>query len=135
MDFGAVRDGLAHQLEAFNELTAVYPYIPDRVVAPCAIVVPGDPAVEFHTTMAGVAGQMHLLRFDIVVVAARFDAAAGQTVLDRLISTLPAHLEADQTLSGSSEVVTVTDASNYGIATIADTTYVAARLAVEVHTR
>ena len=135
MDYGAIRSAIAHQLEAFDELVQVHATVPDRVVTPAAAVIPGDPAVEWHTSMTGTTGQTVVARFDVVLFAARFDAPAGQDTLDRLLSTVPAHLEADQTLSGTADVIIVTEATNYGVATVADTAFVAVRLAVEVHTR
>lgn len=135
MSFAAVRDGLARRLETIDDLIAVYPTTPDRVVAPSAAVVPAGEFATFHTSMDGTRGPTTTYTFDVVVFAGRFDSEHGQHTLDALVDTVPATLEADQTLDCGAQVVLVTAATNYGVVTVADTTFVGARFVVEVHTR
>ena len=135
MNFADVRDGLAVRLETLDTFLAVYPFVPDSVVAPSAAVIPGDPFATYHTTSAGTGGQMIRLQFDIIVFAQRYSTAHGQDVLDGLVGTVPDALEADQTLAGAASVVVVREGTNYGVVTVADTTYSGCRFAVEVYGR
>ena len=135
MDYAAVRDALAERLESLDELVAVWATVPDRVVAPSAAVLPGEPVVDYH--VAGEGGTTGLVRcvFDIIVFAGRWETAAGQTVLDGLMTRLPEAVEADQTLAGTAHVVNVTSATSYGTVTVADSTFVGCRFITEVYTR
>lgn len=130
MDIAAIRTGLADRLETLD-LAAVYDTVPDRVVVPSAAVIPGDPFVEFHEAM-GRPG-LAVIRFDVVVFAARFDTHSGQDVLDELIGLMVATLEADQTLGDTATVVQVLEVTNYGVVTVADTALLGCRINVEVH--
>lgn len=135
MDYAAVRDALARALEGDDRLVAVHATVPEKVTAPSAAIVPGEPVIEFHRTAHGVRGAVHRLVFDVIVFAARFDSAHGQDTLDGFLSTLPDLIEADQTLGGTAEVAVVTDATNYGLVTIADSSFVGCRIGVEVYVR
>ena len=135
MDYSAIRAGIATRLDTIPALKAVYATVPDRVITPSAAVIPGDPFVEYHMTGNSPTGSISLCRFDVIVFAARFEPAAGQTVLDDIVGVIPDTLEGDQTLGGESLVVLVTEATNYGVVTVADTAYLGCRFAVEVHAR
>ena len=135
MDYAAIRDALKTQLETLTDLVAVYDTAPDRAVEPSAIVLPGEPVAEYHQASAGGATGLSKLEFDVVLLAARWQAAAGQDVLDGYMTTLPAALEADQTLSGTAEVVQVVTATNYGVVTVADSQFLGVRFVTEVHAR
>ena len=135
MDYPAIRAALADRLDTVEGLAATYATVPDRVVTPSAAVIPGDPFVTFHESMDGTAGPLTLCRFDVVVFAGRFESAAGQTVLDELVGTLPDILEADQTLGETALVVIVREATNYGVVTVADTVYLGCRFDVEVYAK
>jgi hypothetical protein len=134
VNFGAIRTGIAEALETLD-LVAVYDTVPDRVVVPSAAVIPGDPFVEYHRTMDGTAGQLTLARFDVVLFAARFDTHSAQDLLDELVGSVPAAIEKDPTLNGAAQVVIVTEATNYGVVTVGDTTYLGCRFDCEVYSR
>jgi hypothetical protein len=131
MTYTQIRDGLASALEELDELVAVYPEVPDTVVAPSAAVIPGDPFAHWHQSAS--TGGTIMYRFDVVVFAARWDSKYGQAVVDRLIDVVPAAIERDQTLHGSASVVTVVEGTNYGGMTVADSSFVGCRFSVEVH--
>lgn len=134
MDYGAIRDELAHRLEALD-LVAVYDRVPDSVVVPSAAVIPGEPVVTYHAAGEGGLVGLSTSTFDIVLFAARFDSASGQGVLDEFMTTLPAAVEGDQSLGGEAEVVQVVEATNYGVVTVAGDTFLGVRFVTEVHAR
>ena len=133
MDYHAIRTELGVVLAGVSGVLVVYDTAPDRIVVPSIAVLPGEPFADYHTAVGS--GGLVVLRFDVIVFARRFNADAGQESLDDLITAVPAVLESDQTLAGEASVVTVTDASNYGLVTVADTQYLGCRFGVEVHAR
>ena len=129
MDYAAIRRELAARLENVDGVVAVYDAAPDRVVTPSIAVLPGEPFAEYHINHGGLIA----LLFDVVVFAQRFDTVAGQNVLDDLISAIPAAVVTDQSLAGTAQVVKVDSASNYGLVTVGDDTYLGCRFLIEVH--
>ena len=136
--FDLIRRRLGEALEAAEDIKAVYAAVPDSVgVAPAAIVLPGEPAAEYHLTAANKYAGLVQFNFDVIVVASRFGNFHGQTEIDRFLSTEAGAvidaLEADQTLGGEAGVVLVTTASDYGQIQVGDTDYVGCRFSVEVY--
>ena len=133
-DYGAIRRALAERVETCDALVAVYDTVPDRVTPPAAAVVPSEPFVEYHVAAgAGPARATARMVFDVVVFAGRFEAASSQGFIDDLVAQIPEAIEADQTLDGTAKVATVTEASNYGVVTVADSSFIGARFVVEVY--
>ena len=138
VSYSAIRDGLAVRLRTLDLFTVVYATVPGRVVAPCAVVVPGRPIAGYHESMAGQGGQLIRFRFDILAIVQAMAEEWNQDALDGLIAgpaSVPAAIEADTTLDGSALTSQVTQATDYGIVDWADSQYIGARFEVEVYAR
>ncbi len=138
VSYAAIRDGLAVRLRTLAVFTVVYDTVPGRVVAPCAVVVPGRPIAGYHETMAGSGGQLIRFNFDVVAILQAMAEEWNQDALDALISgpaSVPAAIEADTTLAGSALTSQVTQATDYGYVEWADSSYIGARWTVVVHAR
>ena len=138
VSYSAIRDGLAVRLRTLDLFTVVYSTVPGRVVAPCAVVVPGRPIAGYHQSMDGAGGQLIRFSFDVLAIVQSMSEEYNQAALDALISgpaSVPAAIEADTTLDGSALTSQVTQATDYGIVDFADSAYIGARFAVEVYAR
>ena len=138
VSYSAIRDGLAVRLRTLDLFTVVYSTVPGRVVAPCAVVVPGRPIAGYHESMNGQGGQLIRFSFDILAIVQAMAEEYNQDALDALISgsaSVPVALEADPTLGGVSAAVVCTSATDYGMVRFADTEYVGARFNTEVYAR
>jgi len=139
-DYAAIRAGLAARLEAVTAtpFLTVHDTVPGAVVAPAAVVVPARPAATYHETMVGAGGALTMFRFELVVLLQNMAEEFAQNALDALMSgsgSVPDAVEADVTLGGAAVTAQVTQATDYGVVQWADTEYVGARFAVEVHAR
>ena len=138
VSYSAIRDGLAVRLRTLDLFTVVYSTVPGRVVAPCAVVVPGRPIAGYHQSMAGAGGQLIRFSFDVLAIVQSMAEEYNQDALDALISgpaSVPAAIEADTTLNGSALTSQVTQATDYGVVDFGDSAYIGARFAVEVYAR
>jgi hypothetical protein len=138
VSYSAIRDGLAVRLRTLDLFTVVYDTVPGRVVAPCAVVVPGRPIAGYHESMNGQGGQLIRFSFDILAIVQAMAEEYNQDALDALISgaaSVPVALEADPTLGGVSAAVVCTSATDYGMIRFSDTEYVGARFNTEVYAR
>ena len=138
VSYSAIRDGLAVRLRTLDTFLVVYDTVPGRVVAPCAVVVPGRPIAGYHESMQGSGGQLIRFNFDILALVQPLAEEWNQDTLDALIAgadSVPAALEADPTLGGVAAAVVVTSASDYGMIGFADSEYVGARFNCEVYAR
>jgi hypothetical protein len=103
MNLGAIRDALAAQLVDLDGIN-VYARFPDHDPAlPCAIVLPDDEYVAYHTAFANGLGDVQLR----VVLIARGNET-GQTDLDAMLSSgtledrsVPDAINGDRTLGGA----------------------------------
>lgn len=139
-DYGAIRDAIADRLELVTatEFLTVHSTVPAAVVAPAAVVVPGNPFAEYHESMAGNGGSLTLFRFDVVAMLQAAAEPFVQADLDALVSgagSVPAVLEADQTLGGTADAVQVTQATRYGAVQFSDTDFVGCTFNVEIYSR
>ena len=138
VSYAAIRAALAVRLRTLDTFIAVYATVPGRVVAPCAVVVPGRPIAGYHESMNGTGGQLIRFNFDVLAIVQPMAETGNQETLDALIAgaeSVPAALEADPTLGGVSAAVVVTSATDYGMIQFADTEYVGARFNCEVYAR
>ena len=138
VSYAAIRAALAVRLRTLDTFIAVYATVPGRVVAPCAVVVPGRPIAGYHESMNGTGGQLIRFNFDVLAIVQPMAETWNQETLDALIAgaeSVPAALEADPTLGGVSAAVVVTSATDYGMIQFADTEYVGARFNCEVYAR
>ena len=135
MDYDEIRAELKVRLQAVSSpqsFVSVYDTVPDFLTPPCAIVVPSSNLISYHEAMGTVSNSLKTLRFDIVVVSQRFETASSQELLNDFLVTVPTALEADQTLDGTANSVTVVSATNYGPLNFADSVFLAVQLDVEV---
>ena len=136
MDYDQIRAGIKTRLEAVSTpqaFVAVHDNVPDFVTAPSAIVVPANNLITYHEAMGTVAAGLKTLRFNILILAQRFELASSQELLNDYLVSVPTALEADKTLGGTAETLLVTEATNYGPVTFADTTLLAVQIDLEVY--
>jgi hypothetical protein len=76
LDLRAIREALASRIQESCNLTA-FPFDVSSVIYPRAIVMPGSPAVEYHTTFR----DLCLLNFRIEVRAVAADPVSAQIAL------------------------------------------------------
>lgn len=134
MDLIAVRNALAAQITAGTGLRA-YGQALDSPVPPCAMVVPGSPAVTYGTTMPG-PGAVSIGLAVLIVLSDAPLAQQTQQALDRLLSTDPEHapdsvvlaVESDPTLGGTVEWCEPLTVTQYGRLEIGGLTVFGARL-------
>tara|TARA_R110002153_G_scaffold109939_1_gene250923 strand:+ start:819 stop:1145 length:327 start_codon:yes stop_codon:yes gene_type:complete len=107
--------------------------MPDTVTAPCAIVQPGSPVVEYHQAFGN---GLERYVFKIMVLAQRFDEAANQTLLDGFLSgsgSVRALIEGDITLGGSASTCEVVSCDMYGLLEINEAAFLALEFTTEVY--
>jgi hypothetical protein len=137
-DYTAIRDGLATRLDTVPTFLTVHATVPNRIVAPAAVVVPGRPVATYHDSMIGSAGSLTVFNFEIVCAVQSMSEEFAQDALDDLISgtsSVPAAIEADPTLGGAATTCQVRQAVDYGVVAFADTEFIGARFLVEVYAR
>jgi hypothetical protein len=137
-DYTAIRDGLATRLDTVPTFLTVHATVPNRIVAPAAVVVPGRPVATYHDSMIGSGGSLTLFNFELVCAVQSITEAFSQAALDDLISgtnSVPAAIEADPTLGGAATTCQVRQAVDYGVVAFADTEFIGARFLVEVYAR
>lgn len=138
MDYDQIRAGVKTRLEAVSSpqaFVAVHDTVPDFLTPPCAIVVPANNLISYHDASGTVAAGLKTLRFNILIAAQRFESSSNQEMLNDYLVTVPTALEADKTLGGTAETLLVTQASNYGPITFADSVYLSVMLDMEVYAR
>jgi len=137
-DYTAIRDGLATRLETVSTFLTVHATVPNRIVAPSAVVVPGRPVATYHDSMVGTSGSLTVFNFELVCAVQSMTEEFAQDALDDLISgadSVPAAIEADPTLGGAATTCQVRQAVDYGVVAFADTEFIGARFLVEVIAR
>jgi len=136
MDYDEIRAEVKTRLEAVSSpqaFVSVYDTVPDFLTPPCAIVVPSSNLITYHDAMGTVAAGLKTLRFTILIAAQRFEASSSQEMLNDYLVTVPTALEADKTLDGTAQTLLVTEASNYGPITFADSVFLSVQLDLEVY--
>jgi len=137
-DYAAIRAGLKTRLETISSLVAVYDTVPDRVVAPSAVVAVGSPVADYHDSMSGAGGALTRFNFEVIVLAARWEPTAGQDQIAAYISgsgSVPTAIEGDATLGGDASTTQVTRCVDLGQIQVADSQYYGGRFTVEVYAR
>lgn len=137
-DYTAIRDGLATRLETVPTFLTVHATVPNRIVAPSAVVVPGRPVATYHDSMIGSGGSLTVFNFELVCAVQTAVEEFSQDAIDDLISgtsSVPAAIEADPTLGGAATTCQVRQAVDYGVVAFADTEFIGARFLVEVYAR
>jgi hypothetical protein len=137
-DYTAIRDGLAARLQTVPTFLTVHATVPNRIVAPAAVVVPGRPVATYHDSMIGNGGSLTVFNFEVVCAVQSMTEEFAQDALDDLISgtnSVPAAVEADPTLGGAATTCQVRQAVDYGVVAFADTEFIGARFLVEVYAR
>lgn len=137
-DYGAIRQGLADKLQTIPTFLTVYATTPSRITPPSAIVLPGRPVADYHVSMEGTAGALTRFPFEIIAAVQQMAEQYNQQKLDELVTgtgSVPAVLEADPTLGGVCLTLQCSAATDYGLLTFADSTFVGIRYAVEVFAR
>lgn len=81
MNTKTIRTAIAARLQSTCGLTA-YPYDVSSTVYPRAIVLPGSPAVEYHSSFGR---GLVIMRFDIEVRTVAADPVSAQVALSRFV--------------------------------------------------
>ena len=79
-DYGTIKTALATQLNTSTHVEIVYDNPPDVPFTPSAIVIPGEPAVEYGDAMQRGLVQMF---FNVTFLVQRFDMDLNIARLDR----------------------------------------------------
>lgn len=129
----AIRDGLRARLATIPGLYE-YDIVPDDIVTPAAVVMPGEPLVVFDSTFARGSDEFNFLILLLVQFA---NERTAQDALDAYLagsgaSSVKTVVEADQTLGGAVAYVTVTSAINYGAREYAGVQYLGVEFTVVV---
>ena len=137
-DYGAIKDGIKTRLETLSGLVAVFDTVPDRVVPPVAVVVPGSPPVDYNVTMGAStnASQLQRFNFEVLVLAQRFYAEAAQDKLDSYVSgstSVYNAIQGDATLGGTAADARITRVAAYGQIVVGEGEFMGARFALEVY--
>ena len=133
MDLTAVRNKLADNITLFTGLRAEG-QARDTVSPPCAVIIPGQPFVNYADTMDGA------ITVNLVVLLLISDAAPlekTQRALDIYLgvdtdpsvgSSVPEAIEQDNRLGGLIHYIQATQADNYGRVDYGGVTYFGARI-------
>ena len=136
-DMTAIRNALADRITTYTGLRA-HAQAPDSVSPPCAVILPGNPFVNYADTMDG-AITINLMVLLIISDGAPADAT--QRALDAYLgvstspvigSSVPEAIEQDNTLGGLIHYIQANNATNYGRIDYAGVTYFGARINVVV---
>ena len=130
----AIRQALADRLGSIAGLTP-YATIPGSVVVPAAVVGPENGTFLTYDVAMSRGGDD--LSFVVLVLASRADERSGQTMLDGYLAgdgptSVKAAIEADPSLAGTVQDVSVTEARNYGDVEYNGVQYFGCEVVVEV---
>jgi hypothetical protein len=132
--YSSVRSGLKTRLETISSPAwQVYARAPGNPVIPCAIVLPGQPAIVFDATMGRGSDD---LRYRVLVLIGKPDDELAQENLDPYLAgsgaqSVKAAVEG-AAIAGTSFAV-VQEVSEYGDVTYAGKDYLGAEFAVIVN--
>lgn len=133
-DLVAIRTALAAQITAHTGLRADG-QARDSITVPCAVVLPGQPLIDYAVTTDGA------LTINLVVLLLISDAPPvemTQRALDSYLgvgagassTSLPAAIEYDQTLGGLIHYMQAVNVTSYGRVEYSSITYFGARVSV-----
>jgi len=137
MDLTAVRNKLADNITLFTGLRAEG-QARDTVSPPCAVIIPGQPFINYADTMP----PLSAVTVNLVVLLLISDAAPlekTQRALDIYLgvdsdpavgSSVPEAIEEDQQLGGLIHFIQAVTADNYGRVDYGGVTYFGARIKV-----
>ena len=137
-DYAAIKDGIKVRLETLADLVAVFETVPDRVVPPVAVVVPGTPPVDVNGSMGKStnASQLQRFTFEVLILAQRFYAETAQDKLDSYVSGTASVYDAisgDTTLGGTASDARITRMSDYGQIVVGEGEFMGCRFDLEVY--
>jgi len=135
MDLVAITNALAEQITTYTGLRALG-QARDSVTPPCAVIIPGNPAVSYGSTMD------ETLSMNLMVLLIISDAAPVE-MTQRALNTylgigagegesVPAAILQDPSLGGVAHWCEPVSVTNYGRIEYAGVTYFGARLNVTV---
>lgn len=127
----AIRDGLKTALETIGGLRA-YDTEPGQVSVPAAVVIPGEPFVEYDLAMGDNADQ---LNFVVLVLVQRADDRTAQDALDGYLAgsgALSVKSAIEGTLGGVVNDASVSTAVGYGPYSYANVEYLGVKFNVSV---
>lgn len=136
-DLVAIRNALASSITRFTGLRTDG-QARDQVTPPCAVIIPGNPLINYADTMDGTV-TINLQVILIISDAAPVDAT--QRALDTYLgvdqnpvigSSVPEAIEEDNTLGGLVHYIQAVSAGSYGRIEYASVTYFGARISVVV---
>ena len=129
----AIRNALANSITTYTGLRADA-QARDQVSPPCCVIIPGNPLINYASTMDG-AVDINLLVLLIISDAAPVDAT--QRALDAYLgvdqdpavgSSVPEAIEKDNTLGGTVHYIQAVNAGQYGRIEYNGVTYFGARI-------
>ena len=132
-DLTAIRNALAARITQYTGLRADA-QARDSVAPPVAVILPGNPVINYADTMDGTV-TINLMVLLIISDAAPVDAT--QRALDAYLgvstspvigSSVPEAIEQDNTLGGLIHYIQANNATNYGRIDYAGQTYFGARV-------
>lgn len=136
-DLVAIRNALAASITKFTGLRTDG-QARDQITPPCAVVLPGNPLINYASTMDG-ALDINLAVLLIISDAAPVDAT--QRALDTYLgvdqnpmigSSIPEAIEEDNTLGGLVHYIQAVNAGSYGRLEYSGVTYFGARISVVI---
>lgn len=136
-DLIAIRNALASRITQFTGLRADG-QARDQVTPPCCVILPGNPLINYGSTMNG-AVDINLAVLLIISDAAPVDAT--QRALDTYLgvdqnpvigSSIPEAIEEDNTLGGLVHYIQAVNAGSYGRLEYSGVTYFGARISVVI---
>lgn len=142
-DLVAITNALAAQITQFTGLRA-YGQARDQASPPCAVVLPGQPFLDYSVTMSpvmGPGGGAGAVNLNLVVLLIISDAAPvekTQRALDAYLGvgagetgSVPSAIMADPTLGGAVHFCEPVSADRYGRIDYGGVTYFGARIMVQ----
>lgn len=130
-DMSTVCTALANQIGVQTGLRA-YGFAPGQVVPPCAVVVPGNPAITYGRTLDG---EVDLVLRAIVLVSGADDTTGQKTISPFVassgISSILAAVNADNTAGGAVEFAEVINVAQYGYLEYAGQFYFGATFTIQ----
>ena len=131
-DYGTIKTALATKLNTSTHVEIVYDNPPDVPFTPSAIIIPGEPAVEYGDAMQRGLVQMF---FNVTFLVQRFDMDLNIARLDPLIygtESVDQLLANDRTLGDVVSFARATSAGNVGNVGYGDDIYLGVEFEIEV---
>lgn len=134
-----IRQGLAARVDTIVGVK-VYDHVPDSITTLSAVVVPGDPYLEYHGSLGP--GGLVVVNLEVLLLAQKAVAKVAQQKLDALLFTggddqrsVVDAIDNDRTLGlGSGVAAQVGTARGWGITTVNEIGHWSVRLGVTVRT-